>query len=83
MTNAELVLNMLAELSATEISKEKQPGTFEANRRVAGEGGTVAKVARDQLEKATGRKVISSENAATIRRLNLLTVIKHCNPTHM
>lgn len=60
---------MLAELSTTEISKEKQPGTFEANRKVAIEGGTVAKVARAQLEKATGRKVVTPENATTIRKL--------------
>lgn len=70
MSNAELVLNMLAELSTSEISKEKLPHTFEANRKVAQEGGKVAKVAREQLEKSTGKKVVSSKNAASIRKLS-------------
>ncbi len=63
MTNLELVLNMLAEASTTEISKEKQPKTFSENKEVATKGGNVAKAARQQLEKTTGKKVVSSISA--------------------
>jgi hypothetical protein len=63
MTNMELVLNMLAEASTTEISKDKQPKTFTENKIVAQKGGTVAKAARKQLEDTTGKKVITSRNA--------------------
>ncbi len=59
MTNLELVLNMLGEVSTTEISKKEKPQTFEHNRRVAQKGGGVAGVARRKLEAETGRKVIS------------------------
>lgn len=69
MTNAELVLNMLAELSTTEISKEHEPGTFEENAEIARQGGEVAKVAREQLEKRTGKPVITARNAQDIRAL--------------
>jgi len=63
MTNLELVLNMLAEASTTEISKEKQPKTFFENKEVATKGSNVAKAARLQLEKTTGKKVVSSISA--------------------
>ena len=63
MTNLELVLNMLAEASTTEISKQKEPDTFEANKTVAWQGGQVASVARKQLEETTGKNVITSKNA--------------------
>ena len=63
MTNLELVLNMLAEASTTEISKEKKPETFEENKEIAIKGGKVAEAARTKLEKESGRKVISSTNA--------------------
>ena len=63
MTNLELVLSMLAEASTTEISKEKNPETFEENKQVARKGGSVANAARKQLEKNTGKKVISPLNA--------------------
>ncbi len=63
MTNLELVLNMLAEASTTEISKDKQPKTFNENRIVAQKGGKVAKVAKLQLEKTTGKKVVSKLTA--------------------
>ncbi len=66
MTNLELVFNMLAEASTTEISKEKDPETFEENKQVAREGGKVANVARTQLEKTTGKKVISIKNAKSL-----------------
>lgn len=63
MTNLELVLSMLAEASTTEISKEKKPKTFDENKQVAKKGGKVADAARKQLEKDTGKKVISPLNA--------------------
>jgi hypothetical protein len=61
MSNVELVLNMLAEVSTTEISKAKQPETFPENRRVAKEGGAVAGKARRALESQTGKSVITSQ----------------------
>lgn len=69
MTNVELILNMLAEASTTEISQTEQPETFEENRQVAQKGGKVAKVARQQLEKTTGRKVVTSQNAKNPKAL--------------
>ena len=63
MTNVELILNMLAEASTTEISQAKQPDTFMENRNVARQGGQVAKAARVQLENTTGQNVITSQNA--------------------
>jgi len=66
MTNLELVLNMLAEASTTEISKDKQPKTFAENKKVAVKGGNVAKAARLQLEKTTGKNVVSSISAKKI-----------------
>lgn len=67
MTNLELVLNMLAEASTTEISKQQQPQTFIENKIVAKKGGNVAKAARVQLENTTGKKVITKKNAKEIR----------------
>jgi hypothetical protein len=61
MTNLELVLNMLAEASTTEISKVKQPDTFPKNRQVAREGGKVAGLARKEVESKTGKSVISGQ----------------------
>ena len=69
MTNVELALNILAEASATEISKEKDPSGFEENKVVAKEGGEVAKIAREQLETKIGKSVISSKNAKDIIQL--------------
>lgn len=70
MTNMELVLNMLAETSATEISKsKKQKGFKEAENSVI-EGGNVARVAKEQLERKIGKKVVSDKNAKEIRKLN-------------
>jgi hypothetical protein len=59
MTNLELVLNMLAEASTTEISKIEKPDTFDGNREIAKKGGGVAGKAREELEKQTGRVVVS------------------------
>lgn len=66
MTNLELVLNMLAEASTTEISKKKEPKTFHENKVVARKGGNVAKAARLQLEKTTGKKVVTKLNAKNL-----------------
>ena len=63
MTNEELVLNMLAELSATSITKAKNPQTLEENALCAHEGGTVAAVARRELENKTGRSIVTPLNA--------------------
>lgn len=69
MTNVELILNMLAEASTTEISQAEQPETFEQNKTVARKGGSVAKAARVQLEKTTGKKVVTELNASDIKAL--------------
>ena len=63
MTNEELVLNMLAELSTTSITKSKNPQTLEDNMQCAADGGDVARVAREQLESKTGRQVVSPLSA--------------------
>lgn len=63
MTNEELVLNMLAELSATSITRAKNPETLEENKQCAKEGGDVARVAREELETKTGRNVVSPLSA--------------------
>lgn len=69
MTNLELVLNMLGEVSTKEISKIEQPSGLEKNKKVANRGGTVAQKARIEIEKQTGRSVISSGNENNIRSL--------------
>jgi len=66
MSNLELVLNMLAEASTTEISKQKNPKNFTENKKVAKKGGEVAKAARLKLENTTGKKVVTKLNAKTI-----------------
>jgi hypothetical protein len=63
MTNLELVLNMLAEATTTEISKEKKPKTFAENKKIAKQGGTIAGNTRKEIEAKTGKKVISSASA--------------------
>lgn len=69
MTNLELVLNMLAEASTTEISKEKNPKSLKENMMIAKQGGSVAAVARKQLENTTGKKIVSPINAKAIKTL--------------
>lgn len=64
MTNLEIALNILAEASATEISKERDPKGFNAQTQVAREGGSVAKAARNQLESKLGRSIISKAKAS-------------------
>jgi hypothetical protein len=66
MTNLELVLNMLAEATTTEISKEKKPKTIDENKVIAEQGGTIAGNTRKQIEEKTGKKIVSSDNASTI-----------------
>ncbi len=69
MTTTELVLNMLAETSTTDISKAEQPQTFGENQQIARRGGRVAGIARQALEAETGKPVITSLNAADFRQL--------------
>lgn len=64
MTNVELALNMLAEASTTEISKQKNPKGYTQSAKIAKEGGSVAKAARKQLESKTGKSAISSSWAS-------------------
>ncbi len=74
MSNLELVLNMLAEASTTEISKEKEPQTFSENKLVAQKGGEVAKAARLQLEKTTGKKVVTPKNAKKLKPKDIIEI---------
>jgi hypothetical protein len=71
MTNIELVLNMLAEVTATSISKQEQPQSFEENKNVAVRGGKVANTAKKEYEKATGLKAVSSLNAKDKKALEI------------
>ena len=66
MTNTELVLNMLAEVAATDISIERQPSGFEESAKVAKEGAKAAKVAREQIERSTGKPAASRLNAGEL-----------------
>ena len=69
MTNMELVLNMLAETSSTEISKSSNTKGLKGAKQSVIKGGNIARIAKQQLEKETGRKVISDKNAKDIRKL--------------
>ena len=68
MTNVELALNTLAEVATTEYSRQSNPTTMEENKRIAREGGEVARDARKTIEKRLGRTVISSEKASDYLR---------------
>jgi hypothetical protein len=70
MTNTELILNMLAEASTKDISQAVNPKDFEESKKVAKQGGNVAKVAMKELEAKTGKKVVSSINAKTVLHEN-------------
>lgn len=70
MTNRELVLNMLAELSTKDISESRNPETFGEHAEVARQGGEIARNARAELEAKTGRPVVTSMNAKTALQLN-------------
>ena len=63
MTNLELVLNMLAEATTTEISKEKKPKTFAQNKKIAKQGGNIAGNTRREIEEKTGKKLVSTVSA--------------------
>ena len=78
MTNTELILNMLAEASTKDISQAVEPKNFTESRKVAKQGGNVAKVARKELEAKTGKKVVSPINAKTVLGENKKT--KKLNP---
>ncbi|MEO6289244.1 MAG: hypothetical protein ABIO76_04960 [Ginsengibacter sp.] len=67
ISNLELVLNMLAEATTTEISKEKDPKTFDDNKRVVRQGGTIAGNTRKAIEAKSGKKIVSSLNAKKLR----------------
>ncbi len=71
MTNTELVLNMLAEVATTDISIEQQPQGFTESARVAQEGASIAKIAREQLEQRTGKPAVSRLNAKNLGQLHL------------
>ncbi len=66
MTNLELVLNMLAEATTTEISKEKKPETFEENKKIAKQGGTIAGNTRKAIEEKSGKKIVTAQNAKAL-----------------
>jgi hypothetical protein len=70
MTNLELVLNMLAEATTTEISKEKKPATLDESKEVAKQGGTIAGNTRKEIEAKTGKKIVSNQNAKQLRAPN-------------
>jgi hypothetical protein len=70
MTNAELVLNMLAEVSTTEFAKKEQPHGLEENIRIAREGATVAGDARRKIESRTGRPAITGRNAKNLKAVS-------------
>ena len=63
MTNLELVLNMLAEASTTEISREKMPEGLNANKDIARKGGGAAQKARLEIEKQTGKPIVTGNNS--------------------
>lgn len=69
MTNTELILNMLAEASTKDISQAVNPESFEQSKKVAKQGGNVAKVARKELETRTGKKVVTELNAKSVLHL--------------
>lgn len=67
MTNLELVLNMLAEATTTEISKEKNPINFDESKYIAKQGGTIAGNTRREIEAKTGKKIVSPQNAKQLK----------------
>ena len=71
MTNMELVLNMLAEVTTTALSKQEKPATFDENKRVAKEGGATAKEARSAVERRLGSSVVSPLNASDKQALEI------------
>lgn len=70
MSNLELVLNMLAEATTTEISKQKKPKTFDQSKTIAKQGGTIAGNTRKAIEAKSGKKIVTRENAKTLKGRN-------------
>ena len=70
MTNIELVLNMLAEVTTTELSRKEKPDTFKENKEIAKRGGKFAGETRERYEKEMGRKIISPANATDTKLLD-------------
>lgn len=68
MTNLELVLNMLAEATTTEISKKRKPVGIQQNRQIAAQGGTIAGNTRKEIEEKTGQRVVTSQNQKKLGR---------------
>jgi hypothetical protein len=79
MTTLELVLNMLAEATTTEVSKTEEPETFDESRRIARIGGEAAGEARLAVEKRTGKPVITSQNAMQLytNEMNVIEDVVH------
>lgn len=76
MTNLELVLNMLAEATTAEISKEKKPKTLNENKKIAHQGGTIAGNTRKEIESKTGKKIVSTQNAKMIQDKKTIKKLK-------
>ena len=70
MSNLELVLNMLAEATTTEISREKNPVGFENSRKIAKQGGTIAGNTRKAIEAKSGRQIVTRQNAKRLQQRN-------------
>ena len=69
MTNVELILNMLAEVTTTDISRQSEPDSMDEHKEIARRGGSVAKAARVQYEKQTGKPAITSQNAKDLKSI--------------
>ncbi|MES2284622.1 MAG: Bro-N domain-containing protein [Bacteroidota bacterium] len=76
MTNLELVLNMLAEATTAEISKEKKPKTLNENKNIAHQGGTIAGNTRKEIESKTGKKIVSTQNAKMMQDKKAIKKLK-------
>jgi len=73
MTSTELILNMLAEVATKDIAEAKNPYGLQENKKIAKEGGSIAKEAKKAIEKQTGKPVITSKNATN--KAELLTEV--------
>lgn len=80
MTNTELILNMLAEASTKDISQAVNPEGFENSKTVAQQGGNVARVALDELEARTGKKVVTTTNAKTMLNEKVIRNLESGDP---
>ena len=80
MTNLELVLNMLAEATTTEISKEKKPATLDESKNIARQGGTIAGNTRKEIEAKTGKKIVSNQNAKALKAAKSAALLTSSSP---